>query len=655
MRKPFPTLLIFGVFAIAGGSAGYFRAQPMLEPGPRFPSSEPKKTEDGPLSYEKMECPGDSEYRRLAASVNLEVPAGIDACTHEHHAKIAKLLAYAAKLKITMPADWAPELQEDLRDPLAYFGRMSRKTGIDLNQTTSIAYNKTNEKSVYLGGIFFDEPPLEALSVLVHEARHSSEHDPGHTECRKGDIPKTSGGCDRELSLDPKKAGAYSYGAAFYAALALYGEGLSDSDRKSLRNLSLATIGTRFNELPELLAQAFDLVAVLDSEGTVSLLHPFLRDPVPLPLTFLRQKEKVARIEFNVRNNGLLLFTSEHRLFTWTEQNGFARLYADEVPENMPIFDAGRMRVGYDDTAYYNFLTADNQLHYIQYKPEARRFELTPYYIYPKNTVVPPLHRFFMALNGRTIFLGKDSVFYLSPRFGNEPAFDPRPELQVPGRRWVHGIGGVTFDSLFGIADDGRTHFGKIGFIPSTDESAHDLETYTLLESSLQPTGGRMGKKIAEGLNFRALLDNEGDLQIEYYGRETRSFWRHDHGKVVDFTLIRSHVASRALLPPQERATFARECGVAKVLHDPWFGVGLGLNRQGELVVGSPFGQPCLSAGPERFRDLKFESVREHRKNMSRPERIGPWDQEPPHSVRATLWVRDQDGNARGLIPYLFK
>ncbi len=655
MKNP---ILIAAFFfaASAGMSVGYFHAPEELTSHHRVPSS--VKEEPPPVKYETMHCPSEEEYRRLAAIVKLEVPTGIDACAHEHHGKIARLLFYASTLKINFAPDWAPSLHEDLGSPLAYLGRMSRKMGIDLSQSTTIAYNKTNLKEIYLGGLFFSEEPLEALSVLVHEARHSSEHDAGHVTCRRGDIPKTPGGCDRELSVDPLKAGAYSYGAAFYAAMGLYAEDLGSADRKYMLNLSMATVSTRFNELPEELAHAYDLLALLDEQGEVSLLHPFLREPVPLSLSFLKEGERVERLEFNVKNNGLLLFTNAHRLFTWDPVAGFERLFASTLPENLPIYEAARVRVPFEDYAYYNFLTAENQLYYYRFQAENRKYELTPYPIFPKNSVKPEISRFFMGLSARTVFLGKDGQFYISPRFGDELPFDPKRELQIPGRQWVSGTGGVVYESLYGLTDDGRTHYAKVDFVPG-GYSTYDTEVYSLHESSLQANPGRLGRKIFEGLNLRALLDTDGNLQLEYYGRDKRTHWRKTNGgpRLVDFTILRKHSVARSLLASEARTQFTSTCQMKKVVPDPWFGAGMGLNQAGELVVGGiSVEQPCLVAGAEKFKALRIESGRSSGAghSRSREERNTAYG-DAPSSTRATLWLTGMDGMEKPLLPYEFR
>ncbi len=653
MRKiPMKWIPAYAALALIGAGSGWLQGASVQSF--RFPSSQ-RKQEEPRLSYDDMPCPSNDEYRRLASIVKLELPAGLDACTDPLHNKIARLLAYAEKLKITMAPDWAPSLQADLGHPLTFLGSMSNKMGIDLTQETTIAYNKTNEKAIFLGGLFFEEDPLEALAVLVHEARHSSSNDPGHVTCRRGDIPRALGGCDQRLSVETKDAGAYSYGAAFYAALGLYAEGIPSSDREYMLALSLATISTRFNELPEELAQAFDLISVLDEDGSVYLLHPFTREPIPLGLGFLAPGERVKRLDFNVKNNGLLLFTTKNRLFTWEPGAGAKRLFPEQIPDSLPILDAARMRVLFEDYPHYNFLSSENQLFFHRFSPEKREYELAPYPIFRREDPRPELSGIFMGLSGRSIFLGKDGQIYVGPQWGDEPTFDPRRDLQVSGRKWKYGTGGVVFESLYGITDDGRVHYTRIEFLPADPDSFFDKEVYTIQESSLQPTGGRSARKIFEGLSLRALLDTDGDLQIETYGREQRSFWRKLPGRIVDFTVMRRHLAGRSIIPTPARTNFASACGIQKPVPDPWLGVGLGLNANGELVIGLPSGpNPCLLTGSKRYKELKFRAWRGSRSPRQRDEAVALPGVEPPQHTRTVLWATELNGQVTPLLPYSY-
>lgn len=334
------------------------------------------------------------------------------------------------------------------------------------------------------------------------------------------------------------------------------------------------------------------------------------------------------------------------------------------IPENMPIYDAARMRVPFDDYPFYNFLTAENQIYFYRFSTSLGAYELAPLPIFRKEVARPEISRLFMGLVARSLFLGKDGVMYIGPLYGNELPFNPRADLQVSGRRWIYGTGGVVYEGMYAIADDGKVYYTKIDLLPPEGDSGFDTELYTMKESALQAPGGRMGRKFLEGLSLRALLDSEGDLQIDNYGREQNVFWRklpspqgrNDGSKVVDFTILRRHLVGRSLLPTEEKSAFAAACNVRTPLPDPWFGVGMGLNLSGELVVGLPGGgQPCLVTGPHRFKDLKFRAFTGFRGGRGAGEHPAPWGNEAPTHTRSLLNATEANGEAKPLLPYDFK
>jgi len=642
-RKKTKIVAPFLFVSLVGLSAGYWNTQPTDD---TINIRRLSSLTDIPLvSYESLECPTEDEYRRVAAIVKLEVPNDIDVCAHEQHGKIARLFNYADKIKIQFAPDWAPALQEDLGSPLAFIGRVTNKMSIDLSNDNFIAYNKSSAKEIFLGGLFFSEEPLEVLSILIHEARHLSGQAPAHVVCRRSDSMNIPGDCDASLSLDPLIAGANSYETAFYASMGLYAQDLADADRKFMLDLALATASTRFNELPEELARTLDLIALLDENGRVLLLHPFVREPTPLALTFLKDGEKVERIEYDVRSKGLLLFTTEKRLFSWNFEAGFRRLFSATLPENLPIFEAARARVPFEKNIYFNFLTNENQIYFYRYQKELRNYELAPYPIFRRQTFTPEISRFFMALGERTIFLSKDGQFYLSPRKGDDAPFILDQELQIPERSWISGTGGVVFESLYGLTDDGRTHYAKLDLVPSRNGGTTEEDSYSLRNSSLQANVGKFGKKILEGVSLRALLDNEGGLIIENYGHGRRNFWQNANGRIVDFTIMRKRLPYRSQGSNELRTKFSNDCGVSAPIPDPWFGIGAGLNQNNELVVAGIGEQPCLIAGPTKYRSFRFQMA--HSRGESKEQR--------GQQARTPFWVTTFENEEVPFQPYDFK
>ena len=588
--------------------------------------------------YAKLECLSEEKFRETLTRLHMEIPANIpDFCADKNYGRLSRLLSLAMSLELNIPATWAPKLHDDLMDAVAYVARMSTKIQFDFSQTTSIAFNRPAEKAIYLGGIFFEESPLEAISVLVHEARHSSEKDPGHGQCRLGDIPRTSGGCDEALSIDPQNAGAYSYGAAFYALLGLYAEGLSRGDREYMLSQSLGTVGTRFNNLPPELAQAHDLVLVLDQNKQVSILHPF-GGTIPLATPFLESGETVERIEFNVRNNGILFYTSGNRLFTWSPGGQFTRLYDSVLPADANIFEANRIRVPFGDYSYYNFLMAGNEIRYVQFSATEKKYVLSNYpmrgHVRFTDRDPPDIFRFFMALYGNSIFLDRTGIFFLGARWGNEPSFNLRTDLQLPGRRWVYGNGGVLFETLYGIADDGKLYDAKVTW-ETTDEDEAGDETFDWHLSSLQVAPGRKGVKMQEGLFGRMILDDQGTLTFQSFAGNRRSEWKEK--AVKDFVAFRNHSVSSDFRAP---APSAEACGLASTVREPWLGEEVGLDANGRLVR--------VAEGCPILREVGATELKVLPANESKA-RNGDSVGEP-----ARLWLRKADGREEVLHPYQF-
>lgn len=590
--------ILFILFALFGFTAGYALHPKKIVAPSRNPAGE--EVLGSVNKYDALPCLEEGEYRKIAEIVHLEVPAGIDTCADAAHGKLSKLFSLVQKLRVNIPPTWAPSVQEEIREPIGYIAKMTSRLKFDFTQTTSIAFNRPADNTIYLGGLFFDQSPLDGLSTLVHEARHSSPQDPRHAVCELGDIPKTGGGCDETFSVEAKDAGAYSYESAFYAAFGLYAEGLSKGDREYLRSLSLATIGTRFNHLPPELAQAHDLILTLDRDKNVSLVHPF-GGSTPLELPFLAEGEKAERIEFNVKNNGILFFTSAHRLFTWSPRDGFSQMYAKIIPEDYAIFEAARIRVmGEGDYSYYNFLFGNNDLSFIQYDANAKKYALAKYPMlgfFRKSPPPPQLSRFFMALGGRSLFLDKAGLLYVGGVFGNELAFGFHSDLQLPGKTWLAANGGVMFDSLYGLSSEGKLYFGNVSLEPTAEDDIGDF-VYHWKDSRFQLPEGKRAKKFQEGLYFRALLDEEGTLHYESFDGKRHSSWQPEKA-IEDFVIFRNHsVAADILGTP---AAPAPACELTHGIVEPWMGQMMGLDH-GKLTRNN--GTACISLGEKVYRDL---------------------------------------------------
>jgi len=645
---------IISIFFICAAIFGFIFGNGQKKIGKRNPSSVHTVSLN---SYDDLVCPSEVEYRNIADELKLDVPKDIVVCNDPIHGKLAKFLFMAKSLQFSFSPNWAPELQDDLKNPINYIAKMANKIGFDFSEKTAIAYNKRSTREVYLGGIFFIQDPLNALSVLVHEARHSSENDPGHVTCRLGDIPKTSGGCDEFFSINNENAGAYAYSAAFYAALGLYVGNLTKADREYVLSSAMGYIGTRFNQLPAELAQAYDIVSILDKNGNVYLLNPFSYEPIPMSLPFLRNDERIERIENNISNNGLLFFTSKNSLYTWDPNKGFSLLYKDLISDSMPIYDGARIRIPFDDYPYYNFLTADNKMYYVDFDAEQMKKVLKEYQIqinheFP-NPFIPKISRFFMALFGESFFQDKEGIFYRGARYADEVPFDRRSDLNLAGKAWVQGMGGVLFETLYGIANDGKLYRASIKVVEENEQTGEPDVKYIFSEASFQTALEKKAKKYIEGLNIRALLDERGGVSFESYDQKIHSFWNTDAFEVKDIAVFRKYQVTNNLFPDvMNKEKFIKQCQIRNSINDPWIGGGIGLDSRGFLIVGAAGAQTCLRVGNKKYRSLQINHFAMEQEKISDSDFNASLNTLSNPFVQSALELVDEQGKREFIRPY---
>jgi hypothetical protein len=420
------------------GFASYkFVAKPM-----RRPNSAVTSVND----YAVLPCMPDSDYRAYAKELNLEVPATGDLCADKYHGKLSRLFALALNLKFSFPPDWAPELQDDFKRPLEYLKKYSQSLGIEVAGMDSsvVAYNTNDEKktkgrehAVFLGGHFFKDEPLGAWNTLVHESRHSSKSDPGHTFCRLGDIPRAAGGCDQELTVTESKAGAYTYGSGHDAGWSLFAEGLSDADREYLKASSLGEISTRFNVLSPEIAERYDLITGLSKEGEVNVVHPFFPTIVSAAPKF---PEKIKRIDLFVNTGGVLAYSESDRIYEWGLWRDAKLALESKLPKGFTVLEYARIFNGQSMTPYpyATFLRENNKIEYLEFNGERETWDIKPFPPHPlfqsgNNKEI--IHKsFFTGMYIQPFFLSGDGHIYRRFRWGQEPPF---VKLESPDVRYV--------------------------------------------------------------------------------------------------------------------------------------------------------------------------------------------------------------------------
>lgn len=494
-------------------------------------------------NYSNLPCPSEKHFRNLARYVNLEIPKGpsLDKkCDNSHRAIFGKSLLLMSRLKFQFPDTWPEKLRTNLSNPLRFLKDRSAKLTLDLSQKDSLAYNKVQDKEIFLGGRFFTIDPLVGIDILIHEARHSEPQANSHTHCEAGDIPRSTGACDKEFSLNDDTAGAYAYGTLFNFALALYAENLAVSDREAAQADALAELGSRFNQIPEVLAKKHDALALLTENSEIKWHDPLTNKWTTLKLEFDSRDEKPVRLEFYPKHNGVLIYTSLQQVWSWHPIRGLAKFYPELLSKKTPIFDVARTRIPFDQITLYVLREKDNALSFVEYSPAKNKLVKSEYPYRAGNPKIPlpisPFKKMFLALFEESVFLTEDGKLYLAPHYGNDAAFGELPSLQSPVG-WVAGTGGAVYDALYLIDQRGELSFVELSSRPIEGNSDGDEEKVFEVKKSVLATTQPL-KKYAQGLQSHMALDREGQLHIWKYGESGPSSAMTSAEKIQDFVIM---------------------------------------------------------------------------------------------------------------------
>ncbi|MNK51245.1 hypothetical protein D3C87_701430 [compost metagenome] len=548
--------------------------------------------------YENLMCPTEEEYQRLAKQVNLEIPEGpsVDVeCGDGQRAILSKALHLMNQLKFNFPEEWPEVLRHNLSNSFQFLKERSSKLTLDLNQKDSVAYNKVLSKEIYLGGRFFTYDPLIGVAILVHEARHSEPQADSHVACDAGDIPRSPGACDQVFSKSDKETGAYGYGTLFNIGLALYGEGLAKSDREFAMIDALVELSNRFNVIPEVLARKVDVLAILTDNHEIKLVHPFLGYAVPVNVKFDDEKERPERIEFSPQHNGLFIYTSANKVWSWSPIKGLSKFYPDLLNSSVEVMDVARTKIPWEEMTLFYIRTAGNKLNFVEYSPQENKVLLKPY---PTHRGREPrllssrFKRTFLALYDESVFLTENGKLYFAPHYGSDPAFGEVPEFQSP-QGWISGTGGVIYDGLYLIDGRGDLKVGSFEFV--TDEKTGiDHRAFSLKSSELKFS--RPLKKYAQGLSLQMALNNDGDLYAWNY-KDNEPYVLPLSDKVFDFVVTQVPEVARSIgkVYP-ENAHFVKACGIITTVDDPWMQRGIGYDTHGNLIMagGPGAASPCI-------------------------------------------------------------
>lgn len=582
----------------------------------REPSSEPEK--ETRHSYSNLPCPSEKEFEIWSQEINLdpiEGPRLDDGCkVKNHRTQMAQILALAKRITIGFPKNWTPTVQSEIKNTYDYIRKNTNHLKIDLSQTQTVARNFRSEKKIELGGQFFKASPLEALSVLVHEARHSDTRDPGHVKCIIGDIPKTQGGCDDVFSNEADNAGAYAYGTLYELALGQYSADLDRAEKELMITNALTVLSTRFNVFKSVMAKHFDIVTVLLEDGSLAWVHPFSLEFITLNIELPKFQEKFKKIEFSPRTGSLLLFTESNRLFMWGPRHPAKRPVAEAMAEDDKFVHISRQYVPYDSSVTrYTTLKTNGQLEYIQYDANLNKYVISPYPLYSNpvdpNPVLPNLKFFLLAHGINSYFLDKQGLLTRAHQYGNEPNLIQDPNSQSESGGWKTATGGVFYNDLILTDADGKLVNLKMNFI--NDNGADEIN-FRKEPFILQPD--KPAKKYLQGLQFHAVLDEEGGLLISNYREKDRNhFLKNTNKKIIDFVITRLTFAESSLYRPADfNDSLLRKCNIKKVVSTVGYGSVIGLNNDLRLVAASSDERCTLLLKEKKWTHAELEGYDDH-------------------------------------------
>lgn len=541
MKSSFFKFSFFTVACVLGFSWGYFSSPDSNHSAADFSSQAPASEL---ASFATLPCPSEEQYQAMARQVHLIIPEGSATCDQSYRAILGKALLYMSKLKMNAPKTWLPDVQKDLADNLEYVGKNVVSIENDLSQKSSIAYNNTVEKKIYIGGYFFGMDPLSAISTVIHESRHSVQSAQKHVLCRGGDIPRSDGGCDQSFSTNAKDAGAYAYEVLWNAGMALYGVGISHAEREYLATWALTYLVGRFNELPPTLAKKEDLIAVLNQNHEIHVVNPETQKATKLALKFAYPDEYPTRIEFAFRNSGIMIYTNLGHLYSWSTYAGL-QFYNDSlIPRDMFVIDATRVGIpGQANRTYFSVQTADKNYLVAKLLDGATSLQLVKMVPDRDQQTAPNFSRYFLAQYGDVVYLTPHGDLYLMSQDAVPLTFYKKPEGLQDSQGWIAGTGGVVYEDLYLLNKVGELKTATSQYEEIDDY--HSTTTYSLKSKEFLIHG--KGTKYFQGLQYEALMNEEGVVFYRPYGKSDAQ--KIALPGVIDFTILHSPTLSKKVMP----------------------------------------------------------------------------------------------------------
>ena len=541
--------------------------------------------EERNLTYGNLPCPSESEFLTLMKRINFKEPEKLEGelCdSNSIKGKLGKLIKYISTLNIQLPKNWKGGAKDALSNPLDYISKMNSQISINPSSPW-VAYNIDRGK-VYLAPFFFNFPPLTALTILIHESRHSSSMARNHVKCRTGKKAHLEIACDQWFRTD-QFAGAYAYELSFSLGMAIYADELSQADRNYLISTGIMTMINSFVHVRTDLGLPFDTVIVLGEDNNLYYIHPILKKSIIL-LDGSKWKE-IAKIKFNRSSNGLFLIMKNGQLIEsknsfYNNKNLYDRIQTGIFAQDIEILTI-RVDTEKSKRSSY-FLIDDHQNIWI------KRLIDSGWRLLMSNKI--NITQLIHSDQNTGYVLTKDGELkYLRSQFTTDLVLSNFQDPRSQG--WLHVYGGIFYENIFGVNKDGELFYRYINKIWRSNFQVANSIVY--LEST----------------NFKMQMNREGVIFIKRYGED--DILKYDISK--EGIGVRDVAYSRSFLPNEEVYDVipeipeyirkACDLSVKKGL-DPWTNMAMGINSQHKLVFQTSE-KNCESLDLEKdVKDYKF-------------------------------------------------
>ncbi len=555
--------------------------------------------------YEQVPCPETDELKKLIQDFHLDISFQDFTCRPEDtRTLLIKVLKSASQFNFKAPKSWGPEAQEIFSDIAAYLQTHFKRITLssDPRTSTMVATNPGSglvELTHRLGELSL----IEAVSMLVHEARHIQAPQRGHSRCVAGDMPGTDSACDEVFTTSYEEMASYNFEVAFLSGITMYAPHATPKQKKFAAQKALGLIGTRFNNFRNNSAVFHDVVVALDGANQLQLWHPYLKQWLLLP----RPNVNDPILQIRAGNDAftLQIFTKSGQIYVWSPFENL-KPFSSELKNQAQVLDGQRTVISaLNNDIAFTFISG-GRLKLIYFGEGQGRKIIDYPFLSSETQATSKWNRVLYGHHHELFLLNQSGQIYRKNYSRFEPDLLMIPPADALGP-WISGYGGLLYDQLYLVNAQGELYQliikNKHGaLVDDTQEDSYELRKINL------PFQGQL-KKYEQGSFGDYYLDRKGNLTFK--SQQTTALRQIGQLKIQDFTILKNPVAlgdfSELMRPPLSE--FATRCKVKKPLWDPIIFRGMGKNDQGQLVFSDLAGN-CLklSESPSGWTDIELHA-----------------------------------------------